>query len=125
MTDRELLPAPGDSTRGDVIAAEAVRALIEAGTPVHLLDVRPRHYLAESGEIASGAVWRDPEALHEWIANVPRGMAVVTMCAFGRSVGMETAAALREAGIDARCMTGGHAAWKAMNGPMQPLGSGD
>jgi superoxide dismutase, Fe-Mn family len=117
MTDLK----PVDRAPSDVITPQAVRALLDAGTPVHLLDVRPRQYLAESGEMASVAIWRDPERIQEWIASVPKDVTVVTMCAFGRRVGTETAAALREAGFDARCMAGGHAAWKAMNGPMQPL----
>jgi superoxide dismutase, Fe-Mn family len=107
------------------MTAEEVRAMSDAGKPVRLLDVRPKHYVTASGEIIEGAEWRDHERLQEWIAGVPKDQPVVTICAFGSRVGPQVAAALREAGVDARYMSGGHAAWKAMNGPVQPFVSGD
>jgi Fe-Mn family superoxide dismutase len=98
------------------ISPEEVRSLIEAKTPVHVIDVRPRHYTTRSHEILEGAVWRDPERVDEWIGELPKDEPVVTFCVYGFHVGCETAAALRKAGIDARYMSGGHFAWKAMNG---------
>jgi len=42
---------------------------------------------------------------------------VVVYCAYGFHVGCKTAIKLRELGFDAKFMTGGHCAWKAIGGP--------
>ena len=50
---------------GDVpgIGVEEVRAMIAAGTPVQVIDVRPRAAVSRLQDIAEGAKWRDPENL--------------------------------------------------------------
>ena len=101
------------------IAPEEVSSLLESGAPLHIIDVRPRHYATRSHEILDGAVWRDPERVQEWIGDVPKDVPVVTFCVYGFYVGCETASTLRKAGIDASYMSGGHAAWKAMRGPVR------
>jgi Fe-Mn family superoxide dismutase len=98
------------------VSPETVRAMLDAGEPVHVIDVRPRHYATRSHEILDGAVWRDPERVDEWIGELPKNEPVVTFCVYGFHIGCETAATLRKAGIDARYMEGGHFAWKAMKG---------
>jgi superoxide dismutase, Fe-Mn family len=98
------------------ISPEAVRSMLDSGTPVHVIDVRPRHYATRSHEIVEGAVWRDPERVNEWIDELPKDEPVVTFCVYGFHIGCETAETLRKAGIDARYMEGGHFAWKAMKG---------
>ena len=98
------------------ISPEEVRAMLDAGAPVHVIDVRPNHYATRSHEILDGAVWRDPERVSEWIGELPKNAPVVTFCAYGFHIGCETTATLRKAGIDARFMAGGHSAWKAMKG---------
>lgn len=55
------------------------------------------------------------------MTGVPKDIPVVTICGYGRSIGTDTAVALRKAGIDARCMIGGHAAWKAIDGGVVPI----
>jgi Fe-Mn family superoxide dismutase len=104
-----------------MISAEDVRAMRSTGRPIHIIDVRPRHYLLESREMIEGAVRRDPERVDEWVHEVPTDGLVVAVCAFGRQIGQDTASALRAAGLDAHCMAGGHAAWKAIDGPVVPL----
>jgi len=98
------------------MSPEEVRSMLDGGAPVHVIDVRPRHYATRSYEIVDGAVWRDPERVDEWIGELPKNEPVVTFCAYGFHIGCETAATLRQAGIDARFMAGGHSAWKAMKG---------
>jgi Fe-Mn family superoxide dismutase len=92
--------------------------MVDSGAPIHLIDVRPKHYSTRSDEIVDGAVWRDPERVEEWIGELPKGEPVVTFCVYGFHIGCETAATLRKAGIDARYMAGGHSAWKAIKGPV-------
>ena len=103
------------------MSVEDVRSMLDTDAPVHVIDVRPRHYVTRSHEIVEGAVWRDPERIDEWIGELPTDQPVVTFCVYGFHVGCETAGALRKAGIDARYMAGGHFAWKAMNGPTRLL----
>jgi superoxide dismutase, Fe-Mn family len=103
------------------ISPEEVRSMLDAGARVHVIDVRPRHYTTRSHEIVDGAVWRDPERVQEWIGELPKDEPVVTFCVYGFHIGCETAATLRSAGIDARFMAGGHAAWKAIKGPVKLL----
>lgn len=101
------------------VATEEVRAMLEQGMPVQLLDVRPRHYTACSHEMIAGAVWRDPERIDQWIGGLSKSEPVVTLCVNGFHIGCETAATLRKAGFDARYMAGGHYAWKAIKAPVK------
>jgi Fe-Mn family superoxide dismutase len=104
------------------ITVEEVAAMLKAGTPVQIIDARPKHYTTKSQDIMAGAVWRDPERLDEWIGELSKTEPVVTYCVYGFHVGCETAVALRKAGFDARYMAGGHYAWKAIKGPVALLG---
>ena len=108
---------------GDVpaISVEEVAAMLKAGTPVQIIDARPRHYTTKSQDIMDGAVWRDPERLDEWIGELSKTEPVVTYCVYGFHIGCETAITLRKAGFDARYMAGGHYAWKAIKGPVKLL----
>jgi Fe-Mn family superoxide dismutase len=101
------------------ISVEEVSAMLKSGTPVQMIDTRPRHYTTKAQDIMEGAVWRDPERLDEWIGTLSKTEPVVTFCVYGFHIGCETASALRNAGFDARYMAGGHSAWKAIKGPIR------
>jgi Fe-Mn family superoxide dismutase len=101
------------------VTVEQVAAMLKAGTPVQIIDTRPRHYTTKSQDIMEGAVWRDPERLDEWIGELSKSEPVVTYCVYGFHIGCETAVTLRKAGFDARYMAGGHYAWKAIKGPVK------
>jgi superoxide dismutase, Fe-Mn family len=98
---------------------EEVKAMLAAGTPVQIIDTRPKHYSSRAQDIMEGAVWRDPERLDEWIGELSKTEPVVTFCVYGFHIGCETAATLRKAGYDARYMAGGHFAWKAAKGAVK------
>ncbi len=98
------------------ISVEEVKAMLESGTRVQIIDTRPRHYSTRAQDIMEGAVWRDPERVDEWIGDLSRTEPVVTFCVYGFHIGCETAVTLRKAGFDARYMAGGHYAWKAIKG---------
>ena len=106
---------------GDVpaIGPEGVKAMLDAGHPVQIIDARPRSYIARQGDIMDGAVWRDPERVGEWVGELTKAEPVVVFCAYGFHVGCKTAIVLREAGFDAKYMKGGHSAWKAIGGPVK------
>jgi len=100
------------------MTVEEVRAMIEAGQPIQIIDTRPRHYSTRAQDIMAGAIWRDPERVDEWIGELSKTEPVVTFCVYGFHIGCETAETLRKAGFDARYMAGGHYAWKATKGPV-------
>ncbi len=101
------------------ISVEAVKAMIDAGQPVQFIDARPKHYVSRTQDIIVGATWRDPEKVDEWKGELSKTDPVVTFCVYGFHVGCKTAIALKEAGFDAKYMVGGHAAWRAIGGPVK------
>jgi Fe-Mn family superoxide dismutase len=109
---------------GDVpsITVEEVKVMLDSGTPVQIIDARPKHYSTKAQDMMEGAVWRDPERVEEWIGELSRTEPVVTFCVYGFHIGCQTAVTLRKAGFDARYMAGGHYAWKAIRGPVKLFG---
>jgi superoxide dismutase, Fe-Mn family len=101
------------------ITVDELRGMLASGSPVQVIDTRPRHYSSRAHEIVDAATWRDPERLDEWIGELSKSEPVVTFCVYGFHIGCQTAAALRKAGFDARYMAGGHFAWKAAKGPVR------
>src|SRR5213592_3406479 len=101
------------------IAVEEVKAMLDSGKAVQFIDARPRHYVSRTQDIIEGAVWRDPERVQEWAAELSKSDPVVVFCVYGFHVGCRTAITLREAGFDAKYMKGGHSAWKATGGPIR------
>jgi Fe-Mn family superoxide dismutase len=101
------------------MTVEEVKAMLDAGERVQIIDARPRHYTTRAQDIMEGAVWRDPERLDEWIGELSKTEPVVTYCVYGFHIGCETAITLRKAGFDARYMAGGHYAWKAIGGKVR------
>jgi Fe-Mn family superoxide dismutase len=102
------------------VGVEEVKAMLESGQPVQVIDVRPKHCVSRQQDIVKGVVWRDPDRVQEWMGELSKSDPVVTYCAYGFHVGCKTAIALREAGFDAKYMTGGHSGWKAIGGPVLP-----
>jgi Fe-Mn family superoxide dismutase len=101
------------------VGVEDVKAMLDAGGQVQFVDTRPRHFVSRTQDIIDGATWRDPERLQDWIGELSKEKPVVVYCAYGFHVGCRTAGALRDAGFDAKYMTGGHSGWKAMGGPIK------
>ncbi|HUQ27535.1 MAG TPA: Fe-Mn family superoxide dismutase [Usitatibacter sp.] len=101
------------------LGVEELKAMLDSGAGVQVIDARPRHFVSRTHEIAEGATWRDPERLQEWIGQLSKEAPVVVYCAYGFHVGCRTARALREAGFDASYMTNGHMGWKAIGGPVK------
>jgi len=104
------------------ITVEEVRVMLDAGQPVQLIDARPRHYSSRARDMMDAAIWRDPEHVADWIGEMSKTDPVVTFCVYGFHIGCETAETLRKAGFDAKYMSGGHYAWKAIKGPVKLFG---
>jgi Fe-Mn family superoxide dismutase len=101
------------------VAPEDVKAMFDGGTPIQVIDARPKHYFSRSQDMMAGAVWRDPERMQDWVGELKKTDPVVVFCVYGFHVGCRTAAALRDAGFDASYMRGGHSAWKAIGGELR------
>jgi Fe-Mn family superoxide dismutase len=101
------------------MTVEEVKAMLDAGQPIQIIDTRPRHYSTRAQDMMEGAVWRDPERVGEWIGELSKTDPVVTFCVYSFHIGCETAETLRKAGFDARYMAGGHYAWKAKRNPVK------
>ena len=112
LVQQEFADLPG-------VSVEEVQALIDSGAPVQLIDVRPKHSIARTQDIAVGATWRDPERVQEWIGELSKSDPVVVYCVYGFHVGCNTAIKLREAGFDAKYMKPGHSGLKALGRPMR------
>jgi len=102
------------------VGVEEVKAMLDAGEPVQVVDARPRACVSWTQEVMQGAIWRDPERVPEWAGELSKSDPVVVFCAYGFHVGCKTAIKLRDLGFDAKFMQGGHSAWKAIGGPTKP-----
>ena len=107
-------PEFGDYPRMPV---EELKAMIDSGQPVQMLDATPRHFVARRQEMMVGAQWRDHEKVAEWIGELKKDQPVAVFCAYGFHVACRTTLALRDAGFDAKVVPGGRSAWKAIGGP--------
>ena len=101
------------------IRVEEVKAMLDAGQRVQIIDARPKHFVARRPDIMEGAVWRDPERVQEWAGELSKSDPVVVHCVYGFHVGCKTTIALRDAGFDARYMQGGYAGWRAIGGAVK------
>ena len=106
---------------GDIpgVGVEEAKAMLDAGKPVQFIDARPWPAVSRAPEVMQGAKWRDPERVQKWASELSKTEPVVVFCAYGFHVGCKTAIALRDLGFDAKFMTGGHSAWKAIGGQVK------
>ena len=99
------------------VSVEELAAQIARGETVQVLDARPRHYISRNVDLMEGAVWRDPDQVESWVADLSPDRPVAVYCAYGFHVGCNVTRALRERGFDARFIRGGVSAWYAAGGP--------
>jgi len=119
----EPLPDLVQKEFGDLpgVSVEEVKTMLDSGQRIQFIDARPKHYVTRTQDIIDGATWRDPERVKEWAGELSKSDPVVVFCVYGFHIGCQTAGALREAGFDAKYMKGGHAAWRALGGPVKLL----
>ena len=106
-------PEFGDYPR---MAVEDLKAMVDKGEPVQMVDATPRHFVERRQEMIAGAQWRDHEKVSEWIGELDKDQPVAVFCAYGFHVACRTTLALRDAGFDAKVVPGGRSAWKAVGG---------
>ncbi len=106
-TGKETLPS---------ISVEEVRTFMQGEQQFQVVDARPRNYVSKDPDTMPNAVWRDPERVDEWCAQLSPEAPVFVYCAYGFEVGCRVTTALRERGFDARYIRGGLAAWYGAGG---------
>jgi rhodanese-related sulfurtransferase len=99
-----------DESRFSISAPHLYDRLGTGSAPI-VIDVRRAPAFDADDAMLVGAIRRDPDEINEWRSALPKERLVVLYCAHGREVSQGGAAALRAAGIDARYLEGGIAAW--------------
>ena len=103
------------------IAAEELRARLERGDDIIVLDICLADDLAKRSDMLPGARIRAPEAVNTWAEELPRDKPIVAYCVYGFQVSGDAVAELRRRGLNAQNLAGGIAAWHAIAGPTVPL----
>jgi len=83
-----------------------------------LLDVRRAGVFEGATSMIPGARWRDPAAVGQWGAELPRDRDLVVYGVYGHEVSRGTALRLRAAGINARYLRGGFDGWQSAGRPV-------
>ena len=90
--------------------------LADSGQTVVLLDVRQRTDYETDDQTISGAHWRDPENVEEWSRELRKEEHVIVYCEHGGAISASIVDHLLQAGIHARYIEGGIAAWRESGG---------
>jgi rhodanese-related sulfurtransferase len=97
-------------TTQPTIDVKQLKSRIAEGA-ITLLDVRRKADYEAAPTTIPGALWRDPEQVDQWRAELTGP--TVLYCVRGGSVSQSVCKQLGEAGIDAAYLEGGLAAWTA------------
>ncbi len=112
--------APSLTQADHEIDVASLRAQLsdDAKAPI-VIDVRRAE--DRDRDVLPGTPWHDMNKVDEWAGALPTDKPVVVYCLYGFWVSQDTAAALRNKGIDARILQGGISAWRGMGYPTEPL----
>lgn len=88
---------------------------ISIANSVVVLDVRRKDDFDSSDLIVSGAEWKDPTLIGEWVASVPQDKDVVIYCVRGGGVSNSVVDQLIAEGINTRFIEGGIVALDVAN----------
>ena len=86
---------------------ETLMSLLKAAQPPIVVDVRKRLAFEADPAMLPGAIWRDPNAVEQWAAELPSGCSVVVYCVHGHEVSRNVRDALRRRGVMAGLIEGG------------------
>ena len=106
------------------LSCALLKALINDRARIALLDVRRRPAFEAEPRLIPGAVWKDPEQVDRWVAELNPNRSVVVYCVHGHEVSHGVADRLRDLGLEALLLEGGIEAWKASGGPVTAAWSG-
>ena len=105
------------------MTVEELHARLDSDAAPVVVDVRLSDDRAR--DLLPGTPWRDMEKVDEWAGDLPTDRPVVVYCMYGAWVSQDTAAALRDRGVDARVLQGGISAWRGLGYATEPLPSED
>ena len=120
-----VIGASGDGQRREAdtgkgtlpsVSVEELRTLMQGELQFQVVDARPTNYVSKDPDSMPNAVWRDPDRVDEWCAQLSTEAPLFVYCAYGFEVGCRVTTALRERGFDARYIRGGLAAWYGAGG---------
>ena len=114
-------PSAPKPSPGGPLAPEALKAWLDRGEDLVLLDICLAEDMAKRHDLIPGALVRPPEEIGDWISTLPRDKPIVAYCVYGFQVSGNAVKTLRAQGYDARSLSGGIAAWHAIGGPTTPL----
>jgi membrane protein DedA with SNARE-associated domain/rhodanese-related sulfurtransferase len=99
---------------------EELKAHIDSGEPVYIVDLRHPLELAEDPYTLPGARFVAAEAVRRWATDVPQDTDVVVFCSCpGEITAAKTALELQKFGIErVRPLKGGYDAWKRLGYPV-------
>jgi superoxide dismutase, Fe-Mn family len=109
----------------NVIDALAARQRLDSEPDLVVIDARLADDAAAVPVRLRGARRAPPDKVDEIAAALPRGSKALVYCAWGFEIGCDSAAKLRERGIDAVAIAGGLGAWRADGLPTEPLKEGE
>jgi rhodanese-related sulfurtransferase len=94
--------------------------LLRESKELVILDVRRKADYEAEKQLIPGAVWRDPEQIDSWSADIPRDREVVLYCVKGGSVSQSVTDRLRRQNVKASYVEGGLKAWRESGGAVTP-----
>src|SRR5947209_19722992 len=89
------------------ISGRDLYARLGVASAPFLLDVRRADAFNADERVIVGAARRTPDAVQDWLRDLPAGRPIVAYCVHGQEVSQNVARALRTAGLDATYLEGG------------------
>ena len=99
------------------ISPQQLWAAVGGGEWPLVIDTRRREAFDADDHVIPGAIWCDHREVPEAVNTVAPGRDVVVCCVHGHQMSQSAAAVLRAAGIEARVLRGGIAAWREAGMP--------
>jgi rhodanese-related sulfurtransferase len=93
--------------------------LLDSASAPLIFDVRRAAAFDADSRMYVSAQSGAPDHVAEWGRQIPAGQPVVVYCVYGHEVSQGVAAALREAGIEARYLAGGITGWTELGLPLR------
>jgi rhodanese-related sulfurtransferase len=106
------------------LTCAALSSLVAGRAEIALLDVRRRPAFDLDPKLIPGAVWKDPERVTNWAAELNPDRPIVVYCVHGHEVSRGAVDRLRALGFRAALLKGGIEAWKASGGPVAESSEG-
>lgn len=89
------------------ITTTELAGMLQAGTPVTLLDVRRKEDFDKAPQTIANAEWKNPTEIDQWLPTIPADKEVVIYCVRGGSVSQSVQQRLADNDIKVRYVEGG------------------